>query len=78
MSIHARMMKPSRVHWDVAPVSSTGQALPVASPPRQELPFQAPARGLSRRPACRDAAHEPLPKRGSNVTYPNSVNRPCP
>jgi hypothetical protein len=71
MPIHARVMTQSRAHWIAAPVSSTGQALRVASPLCQEL-----ARGLNRRPACRYATHKPLAKRGSNVTYPNSINRP--
>ena len=71
MPIHARVMTRPRAHWIAAPVSSTGQALRVAFPPRQEL-----ARGLNRRPACRGATHEPLTGRESNVTHPNSVNRP--
>ncbi len=63
MPIHARVMTLARAHWVAA--------LRVASPLCQEL-----ARGLNRRPACRYATHKPLAKRGSNVTYPNSINRP--
>jgi hypothetical protein len=76
MPTHARVMTLARAHWIAAPVSSTGQAPRVAFPPRQKLPFQAPARGSNRRPACRGAAHEPLARRGSNVTCPNGINRP--
>jgi hypothetical protein len=68
MSIHARVMTLSRAHWLVA--------LRVASPPRQESPFQEPARWLNRRPASRYAANKLLARRGSNVAYPNSVNKP--